>query len=113
MANTFPVLPPPGGSGGGGGGGGAGPAPLAFSQTKAGETLAANLRYKLAGARDALDFARQKQQEKADAELLRKQFLQEKELERKALVQARSKLFVQSVGKDISRSILFALTGKI
>ena len=89
------------------------PRPLPFSQTEAGESLAANLRFKLAGQRQNIDFAIQQQQEQHDVELLRKQFLQEKELEQKALTQARSKLFVDTIGRDIGASILFALTGKI
>ena len=95
------------------GGVGAAPQPLPFSQTEAGESLAANLRFKLAGQRQNIDFAIQQQQEQHDVELLRKQFLQEKELEQKALTQARSKLFVDTIGRDIGASILFALTGKI
>jgi len=90
-----------------------GPAPLAFSQTQAGETLAANLRFKLAGQRANIDFALQQKQAQSEAELLQKQYLQERELEQKALTQARSKLFVDTIGRDIGASILFALTGKI
>mgnify|MGYP001611208299 FL=1 len=96
------MLPPPGDGGEG--------ATLTFAQTQAGETLSANLRYKLAGARDEMDFARQKQAQVADEKLLALQFAQEKDLEQQALTQARSKLFVDMVGKDIGRSILFALT---
>ena len=109
----IPGALPTGEEGGGGGGGGGGYAPLRFAQTQAGEALAANLRYKLEAQRDSIDLALQQQAEVANAELLRKQFLQERELEQKALTQARSKLFVDTIGRDISASILFALTGKI
>lgn len=99
------ALPLPDEDGGGGGG-----YTLSFAQTQAGEAYSADLRFKLAGQRDAIDFARQKQADAADAELLRRQFVQEKELEQKALTQARSELFVNMVGKDIGTAILFALT---